>query len=144
MIALDAAETGMLAAILLLLVVLTFLSIAEMGLSRVSRHRATTMAETGTKSGHAVLWLTSEPERWRFSFKVAPERFLELTDQPGIKPARWLGKHRWVTVVDVSSVPGAYLKDLVAWSYRHALAKLSRRQREAIAGATADPGDTVR
>ena len=75
---------------------------------------------------------------------MAPERFLELTDQPGIKPARWLGKHRWVTVVDVSSVPGAYLKDLVAWSYRHALTKLSRRQREAIAGAAADPGDAVR
>ncbi|MFT3669498.1 MAG: MmcQ/YjbR family DNA-binding protein [Pseudoxanthomonas sp.] len=87
---------------------------------------------------------TSEPERWRFSFKVAPERFLELTDQPGIKPARWLGKHHWVTVVDVSSVPAAYLKDLVAWSYRHALAKLTRRQREAIAGAAADPGDAVR
>jgi CBS domain containing-hemolysin-like protein len=64
MIALTAAETGMLAAILVLLALLTFLSIAEMGLSRVSRHRATTMAETGTKSGHAVLWLTSEPERW--------------------------------------------------------------------------------
>ena len=38
----------------------------------------------------------------------------------------------------------AYLKDLVAWSYRHALTKLSRRQREAIAGAAADPGDAVR
>ncbi|MFZ4809715.1 MAG: hemolysin family protein [Ilumatobacteraceae bacterium] len=60
----SAADVTMLAAILLLLVVLTFLSIAEMGLSRVSRHRATTMAETGTKSGQAVLWLTSEPERW--------------------------------------------------------------------------------
>jgi len=60
----SAADFTMLAAIVLLLVVLTFLSIAEMGLSRVSRHRATTMAETGTKSGQAVLWLTSEPERW--------------------------------------------------------------------------------
>jgi putative hemolysin len=60
----SAADVTMLAAIVLLLVVLTFLSIAEMGLSRVSRHRATTMAETGTKSGQAVLWLTSEPERW--------------------------------------------------------------------------------
>jgi predicted DNA-binding protein (MmcQ/YjbR family) len=49
-----------------------------------------------------------------------------------------------VTVVDVSSVPGAYLKDLVAWSYRHALAKLTRRQREAIAGTAAAPGDAVR
>ncbi|PZQ32711.1 MAG: hypothetical protein DI562_03105 [Stenotrophomonas acidaminiphila] len=28
---------------------------------------------------------TSEPERWRFSFKVAPERFLELTS-PRYRP----------------------------------------------------------
>lgn len=75
---------------------------------------------------------TSEPERWRFSVKVSPERFLELTDQPGIKPARWLGHHRWVTVVDVSSVPSAYLMELVAWSYRHAFARLTRRQRADI------------
>src|SRR5262245_61409489 len=42
---------------------------------------------------------TSEPERWRFSIKVTPERFVELTDVPGIKPARWMGRHRWVTIV---------------------------------------------
>ena len=75
---------------------------------------------------------TSEPERWRFSVKVSPERFLELTDQPGIKPARWLGHHRWVTVVDVSTIPAAYLKELVAWSYRHAFGRLTQRQRAAI------------
>jgi hypothetical protein len=27
---------------------------------------------------------TSDPEKWRFSFRVTPERFLELTDQPGL------------------------------------------------------------
>lgn len=75
---------------------------------------------------------TSEPERWRFSVKVSTERFLELTDQPGIKPARWLGHHRWVTVVDVSTIPAAYLKELVAWSYRHAFGRLTQRQRAAI------------
>lgn len=78
---------------------------------------------------------TSEPERWRFSFKVAPERFLELTDQPGIKPARWLGIHRWVTVVDVASVPTTELKALVAWSYGCAWDRLTRRQRAAILAA---------
>jgi predicted DNA-binding protein (MmcQ/YjbR family) len=72
---------------------------------------------------------------------VPPERFLELTDQPGIKPARWLGHHRWVTVVDVSTVPADYLKDLVAWSYRYAWDRLSRRQRAEIReGATAPDG----
>jgi predicted DNA-binding protein (MmcQ/YjbR family) len=51
---------------------------------------------------------TSEPERWRFSFRVTPERFVELTDVPGIKPARWMGRWRWVTVVDVRRVPEDY------------------------------------
>jgi predicted DNA-binding protein (MmcQ/YjbR family) len=31
---------------------------------------------------------TSEPEMWRFSIRVSPDRFVELTDAPGIKPAR--------------------------------------------------------
>ncbi|HEV7269447.1 MmcQ/YjbR family DNA-binding protein [Pseudoxanthomonas sp.] len=75
---------------------------------------------------------TSEPERWRFSVKVAPERFLELTDQPGIKPARWLGHHRWITVVDVSAMPSTYLKELVAWSYHHARERLPKRARPAL------------
>lgn len=75
---------------------------------------------------------TSEPERWRFSVKSSPERFLELTDQPGIKPARWLGHQRWITVVDVSAMPSAHLRELVQWSYRHALGKLSRRRRQAV------------
>ena len=83
---------------------------------------------------------TSEPERWRFSFKVAPERFLELTDQPGIKPARWLGIHRWITVVDVASVPTTELKALVAWSYGYAWDRLTRRQRAAILADDAPAG----
>lgn len=72
---------------------------------------------------------TSEPERWRFSFRVTPERFVELTDVPGIKPARWMGRWHWVTVVDVRRVPEDYLRELVEWSYRHATGKLSRARR---------------
>ena len=77
---------------------------------------------------------TSEPERWRFSLKVTPERFLELTDQPGIKPARWMGRWYWVTVVDVRRVPEDYLRELVTWSYRNALDKLSRKRRRELVG----------
>lgn len=80
----------------------------------------------------------SQPEKWRFSFRVTPERFLELTDQPGIKPARYRGHHRWVTVVDVRTVPADYLKALVAWSYSDALGRLSKkRQRELVGDAPA-------
>lgn len=80
---------------------------------------------------------TSEPERWRFSFRASPDRFLELTDVPGIKPARWMGRHRWVTVVDVRSVPTAYLRELVEWSYRDALEKLSNKRRNELLGIQA-------
>jgi len=77
---------------------------------------------------------TSEPERWRFSFRATPERFVELTDQPGIKPARWMGRWYWVTIVDVRRVPEDYLRELVAWSYRRALGTLSRKRRVELVG----------
>ena len=80
---------------------------------------------------------TSEPERWRFSFRVTPERFLELTDQPGIKPARYMGRFHWVTVVRVASIDSEYLRILIAWSYNKALSRLSKRKQRLIAGALA-------
>jgi|APAra7269096979_1048534.scaffolds.fasta_scaffold10269_5 predicted DNA-binding protein (MmcQ/YjbR family) len=75
---------------------------------------------------------TSQPEQWRFSIKASPERFLELTDVPGIKPARWLARFHWVTIVDVGSVPEDYLRELVHWSYRKALDSLSKKRRAAL------------
>jgi predicted DNA-binding protein (MmcQ/YjbR family) len=73
----------------------------------------------------------SEPEKWRFSIRTTPDRFLELTGVPGIKPARYMARFHWVTIVDVRSVPTGYLKELVAWSYDRALSALplSRRPR---------------
>lgn len=77
---------------------------------------------------------TSEPEQWRFSICTSPERFLELTDVPGIKPARYMARFRWVTIVDVDTVPAEYLQELVTWSYTKAFSGLSKRQQSAIAG----------
>jgi len=73
---------------------------------------------------------TSHPEQWRFSTRVAPDRFIELTDVPGVKPARYRGRFHWITIVSVSSFPALYLEELVEWSYRRAFASLSKsRQR---------------
>ena len=54
----------MLVAILVLLVALVFLAVAEMGLSRMSRPRAASLADQGSKSGKALKRLVDEPERW--------------------------------------------------------------------------------
>jgi predicted DNA-binding protein (MmcQ/YjbR family) len=72
---------------------------------------------------------TSAPERWRFSVRVTPDRFVELTDVPGVKPARWRGRYGWVTIVDVAAFPGDYLRALVAASYERA--RFARRARAA-------------
>ena len=75
---------------------------------------------------------TSEPEQWRFSIRTTPERFLELTDVPGIKPARYMARFHWVTIVDIVSVPVDYLQELIEWSYQRAISrptKLARTRR---------------
>ena len=74
---------------------------------------------------------TSEPERWRFSLRATPDRFLELTGMPGVKPARYMGRFHWVTVVRVAQFQEDYLRELVQWSYTKALSQLSKaKQRE--------------
>jgi predicted DNA-binding protein (MmcQ/YjbR family) len=79
---------------------------------------------------------TSEPEQWRFSFRTSPDRFLELTGMPGVKPARYMGRYHWVTIVDVRRFPADYLVELVQWSYDKALSSLSKaKQREALGAA---------
>jgi len=78
---------------------------------------------------------TSQPERWRFSTRVTPERFIELTDVPGVKPARYRGRFHWITIVDVASFPAVYLRELVEDSYRRALAASSKARRLAVGSA---------
>ncbi len=74
---------------------------------------------------------TSEPEKWRFSTRVSPDRFVELTGIPGVKPARYMGRFHWVTIVNVNQFPADYLTELLACSYDKAFASLSKtRQRE--------------
>jgi predicted DNA-binding protein (MmcQ/YjbR family) len=75
---------------------------------------------------------TSHPERWRFSTRVTPDRFVELTDVPGVKPARYRGRFHWITIVDVSSFPAAYLRELVECSYRRAFASLTKARQKAL------------
>ncbi|MEQ1518335.1 MAG: MmcQ/YjbR family DNA-binding protein [Usitatibacteraceae bacterium] len=72
---------------------------------------------------------TSEPERWRFSIKVTPSRFVELTDMPGMKPARYRGRYHWITIVDVGNFPANYLRELVTWSYQYAWDRLPKARR---------------
>ena len=58
------ADWWMLIGILILLGCLIVLSIAEMGLSRVSKPKAQALADSGARGGSALLGLVTHPERW--------------------------------------------------------------------------------
>ncbi len=58
------ADWGMLAIIFVLLILLVFLALAEMGLSRMTKPKAAAMAEGGARQGKALQELVGEPENW--------------------------------------------------------------------------------
>lgn len=64
MIAFQTVDLAMLLAIFLLLIVLIFTSIAEMGLSRITKTKAAAMADSGGKAAKTLQRLVSNPERW--------------------------------------------------------------------------------
>ena len=66
------------------------------------------------------------------SVRVTPDRFIELTDVPGVKPARFRGRFHWVTIVNVHTFHVAYLENLVEWSYQRALGSLTKAQQNSV------------
>ncbi|MES2899691.1 MAG: MmcQ/YjbR family DNA-binding protein [Pseudomonadota bacterium] len=69
------------------------------------------------------------------SFKVDDERFLELTDRPGIIPAPYLARAKWVFVENKSALSDAEAAQLLRRSYELVFARLTKKlQREIEAG----------
>ena len=65
------------------------------------------------------------------SFKVDDERFLELTDVPGVIPAPYLARARWVQVGRQHALAATDLDALVRRSHALVAARLTRKlQRE--------------
>ena len=60
------------------------------------------------------------------SFKCTPEKFAELTEREGIRPAHYVARYHWVTIEDLNAVNSDELKNLIINSYnmvRHKLPK---------------------
>lgn len=79
----------------------------------------------------AVLGLGA-PTDFSLSFKVDPDRFLELTDRPGVIPAPYLARAHWVQLGAARALPAAELRALLRTSYDLVAAKLPRRTRLAL------------
>ena len=70
-----------------------------------------------------------------YSFKVDDERFLELSDQPGIKPAPYLARAKWVQVdANECLLPPGDLESLIRDAYDIIFAKLTKKAQKEISG----------
>lgn len=67
-----------------------------------------------------------------FSFKVDPEAFALLIQQPGIRPAPYLAKHSWVSVASRETLPTEVVQDLLQEAHAIVAARLPRRVREEL------------
>lgn len=84
-------------------------------------------------AGKMFVLTRNEPGPVRQLFvKVAQERFLELTDQPGIVPAPYLARYHWIKIDEPRCFATSELQDFVRESYALVRAKLPRKTRAAL------------
>lgn len=71
----------------------------------------------------------------KFSFKVEDDRFLELTDQPGIVPAPYLARAKWVQVDPAhTELNLTAVKPLLKRSYELVVRKLPKKTQAKLTG----------
>ncbi|HKM67219.1 MAG TPA: MmcQ/YjbR family DNA-binding protein [Candidatus Acidoferrum sp.] len=71
-----------------------------------------------------------EPAAVWISFKASPENFAELTERPGIIPAPYLARAKWIALETRETLPSAEIAQLLRESYELVLAKLPQKTRQ--------------
>lgn len=69
------------------------------------------------------------------SFKVEDDRFLELTDRPGIIPAPYMARLKWVRVETACALSDLEAAELLRRAYELVFAKLTKKLQREIGGA---------
>jgi predicted DNA-binding protein (MmcQ/YjbR family) len=80
-----------------------------------------------------------EPARLWLCLKAHPEDFAELTERPGIFPAPYLARAKWIAIESAQTIPPSEVTALLCKSYDLIAAKLSRAARASLTRAKPDP-----
>jgi len=78
-----------------------------------------------------------EPARLWLSLKADPEEFAELTERPGIIPAPYLARAKWIAIETSETLPSTEVAALLRKSYDHVVAKLPQTARESLSSNAA-------
>ncbi|HTZ48900.1 MAG TPA: MmcQ/YjbR family DNA-binding protein [Verrucomicrobiae bacterium] len=74
-----------------------------------------------------------EPARVWLTIKADPEAFVELTERPGIIPAPYLARAKWIAIESPEALSQAEVLDLLRKSYELVTAKLPAGKRQSLA-----------
>jgi predicted DNA-binding protein (MmcQ/YjbR family) len=75
----------------------------------------------------------NDPKAKRISFKVDDDAFLALTDRPGIIPAPYLARVKWVQIDDPKAVSDEEAAALLKRAHEIIFGKLTRKLQKALA-----------
>lgn len=84
----------------------------------------------------ALFGLDENGKAEKYSFKVDPDRFLELTDRKGIIPAPYLARAKWVAVVEDRALSHAEAKALLRTAHQLIVRKLPKYLQQEITQAS--------
>ena len=73
-----------------------------------------------------------EPGGVWLSIKVGDEEFAELTERPGIIPAPYLARAKWVALENEEAMPPGEVKERIGRSWELVAAKLPRKEQARI------------
>ncbi|PYX74546.1 MAG: hypothetical protein DMG72_09745, partial [Acidobacteria bacterium] len=65
----------------------------------------------------------------RLAFKSTPEKFAELIEIVGIRPAPYVGRYHWVALEQLDTLPDGELMELIKNSYEMVAAKTAKAKR---------------
>jgi len=80
-----------------------------------------------------------EPSRVWLSLKADPEEFVELVEKPGIIPAPYLARAKWIAIEAREALPQTEVAALLRKSYELVFARLPERARRSLTSAAAKP-----
>jgi len=82
--------------------------------------------------GKMFLVTPLEPAPVRMSFKVSAEKFGELCERPGVRPAPYMARAQWVALEQLNTLPDSELRELIAESYRLVFERLPKKRQQEL------------
>ena len=74
-----------------------------------------------------------EREEWPWlTLKCAPEEFAEMTERPGVRPAAYLARAKWISLESEEALARAEVERLLRKSYELVVAKLPKKTKAQI------------